>query len=712
MKMQERVKANTNSNTDRRITLFVFGFILLITIILYKLFTIQIIDSAKYQLAAKKQYESKISLKPSRGLIFDRKMNALISNVNSYSFAADPNMVDNKDSAASIFSNIFGKDENYYKDKNYYIDKLNTKNTSFVWLERRIDSKYENSAKDLDLSGVIKLNEAHRIFNYEGLASQIIGYTNIDNIGLSGVELELNEILSGKDGYVVMQKDGLGRKRPAVEYPREEPVEGNNVILTIDMNIQKIVEEELSSAVNINNALGGKVVVMAVKTGEILAMNSISLDGSAPDKIAVITDLYEPGSTFKVVTAAAAMEEGLQNKADIINTYGGEYLKIRDAHKFANMTFQQVIEQSSNIGIIQVANVLGKERFYKYARDFGCGISTGIDLPGEMKGRLKRPVEFSPVSLDYMSIGYEVLVNALQMTNAYACVANGGMMMKPFIIKKILSPEGKIIKEFQPTEIRNVISKTTARTLTELLTGVVDRGTGIDAKIENIKIAGKTGTSQKLVEGKYSKSKYTSSFIGYFPAENPQMVISVIIDAPGSGEYYGGKVAAPVFKNIAKRIIDLTGLHEYSSPDYMASNVVLAGNTQQYQTVQPADVLNFVNFDVSDAVKILNEKEIEFVIEGAKKNAVIISQNEFVDENGVKKIRLITSGGSSGIKSIKESGLIMPDLKGLSLRKCINILSSLGANYKIEGFGRVLTQNPEAGATINRNQTIIVSCGY
>jgi cell division protein FtsI/penicillin-binding protein 2 len=707
--MREKVRPNMTDSTNKRITLFIVFFTFLIAIIMYKLFSIQVIDSVKYRLAAKKQYESKISLKPSRGLIFDRKMNALISNVNSYSFAADPNMVDNKDSVASVFSKIFNK------EKSYYIEKLNSKNTSFVWLERRIESKYENSLKDLDLSGVIKLNEAHRIFNYEGLGSQVIGYTSIDNIGLSGVELELNEVLSGKDGYVVMQKDGLGRKRPAVEYPREEPVEGNNVILTIDMNIQKIAEEELSSAVSVNNAIGGKVVVMAVKTGEILALNSISLDGSSPDKIAVITDLYEPGSTFKVVTAAAALEEGLQSKTDIISTYGGEYLKIRDAHRFANMTFQQVIEQSSNIGIIQVANILGRERFYKYARDFGCGISTGIDLPGEMKGRLKRPVEFSPVSLDYMSIGYEVLVNALQMTNAYACVANGGMMMKPFIIKRILSPDGKVVKENQPTEIRNVISKTTARTLTELLTGVVERGTGIDARIDNIKIAGKTGTSQKLVEGEYSKSKYTSSFIGYFPAENPQMVISVIIDAPGSGEYYGGKVAAPVFKNIARRIIDLTGLHEYSAPDYMASNIVLAGNVQQNHTPeQPVgnDVLNFVNFDVSDAVKILKEKEIGFVIEGPVKNAIVTGEESFTDEKGVKKIRLFTSGGSLPVKSVKENPAVMPYLKSLSVRKCINVLSSLGVNYKIEGSGRVLRQNPEAGAVINKDQTVIVTCGF
>jgi cell division protein FtsI/penicillin-binding protein 2 len=698
--LREKVTVKNVSNTNRRITLFMAVFGLLFLIILYKLFSIQIVESAKYRLAARKQYESKISLKPSRGIIFDRKMNALVSNTNMYSFAADPNMVDNKDSAAAIFAGIFGK------EKSFYLDKLYTKNTSFVWLERRIDPKFESRVKDIDISGIIKLNEPNRVFNYDKLCAQLVGYTNIDNIGLSGVELELNDKLAGKEGYVVMQKDGLGRKRPAVEYPRQEPGDGVNVILTIDMNIQKIIEEELEQGVSANNSLGGKVIVMNVKTGEILAMNSISLDGSSPDKIAEINDLYEPGSTFKIVTAASALEEGLLTKFDVINTYGGEYMNIKDSHKFLSLTFQEVIEQSSNIGTIQVANRLGRERFYKYARDFGYGITTGIDLPGEMKGRLKKPVEFSPVSLNYMAIGYELLVTALQMTNAYACVANGGMMMKPFIVKKILNPDGTLIKEYQPVEIRNVISKSTAKSLTELFVGVVERGTGKDAKVENIRIAGKTGTSQKMVEGKYSKSKYTSSFIGYFPADDPQIVVAVIIDAPGAGEYYGGKVSAPIFKRITERIINLTGLHEYNASENEA-NIVQTSNVEQLQI---GSELNLVNFDISDAVKFLDANEIPYEIEGARKNAVVVTHSYFNDERGMKKMRLITAAASGDNKSLKESGLKMPDIKGLSLRKCLKMVSSLGVEYKINGCGKVIHQKPEAGQLIGKNQIVIINC--
>jgi len=689
---------------EKRVTLFMVLFLLAFGMVLFRLFSIQVIDSAKYKLAAKKQYESKIMLKPSRGVIFDRKMNALVSNVSMYSFAADPNMIDNKDSVSALFAGIFEK------DKKYYLDKLEAKNTSFVWLERRIDPKYENLVKDINLSGVIKLNEAHRVFNYDRLAAQVIGFTNIDNIGLCGIELEKEEELAGKEGYVVMQKDGLGRKRPAVEYPREEPVNGNNVVLTIDMNIQKIVEEELSGGVSMNSSEGGKCLVMSVKTGEILGMYSVSAGDNA-DKISIITDMYEPGSTFKVVSASASLEEKIMNRNDIVNTYGGEYtykgITIKDSHKFTSLSFQQVIEQSSNIGMIQVANRLGKERFYKYSRDFGFGITAGIDLPGEMKGLLKKPVEYSPVSLNSMAIGYEVMVTVLQMANSYACIANGGTLMKPYIVKRELSPDGRVVIENNPVEVRTVVSRQTADELTDLLVGVVERGTGADAKISNMKVAGKTGTSRKFVDGKYSELKYTSSFIGYFPAENPVVIVAVVIDAPMTGSYYGGKVAAPIFKKIAERIIALTGLHEFTDPDFNSSYAV---NTSFDPAAQETGKnLNLVNFDINDAAKLLVERGIDFDVEGPSKNSVVIDQKYVTDEDGNNIMKLITRGKTTD-NSSDQQVLKMPDLKGMSFRSCIKVMSSIGLEYKISGSGKVMAQNPEPGLEISRNQLITISC--
>ena len=699
-------------NPNRRISFFIILFSLFLSVVLVKLFEIQIIDSSKYKLAAKKQYESKISLKPSRGIIFDRKMNALVSNANSFSFAADPNMVDNKDSVAMLFAHVFGK------DKDYYLERLTAQNTSFVWLERRVEPDLAEKLKDINISGVIKLNESHRITNYDRLASQMLGLTDIDNNGLSGIELGCDEHLAGEDGYVVMQKDGLGRKRPAVEYPRKEPCNGNNIVLTLDMNVQKIIEEELGQGVNVNDADGGKCIVMAVKTGEILGMYSINnSDEGYKNKLSFLTDLYEPGSTFKIVTAAASLEEGLESKGDIVQTYGGEYefngMTVKDAHAFSSLSFQQVIEQSSNIGIMQVSMKLGEERFYKYARDFGYGITTGIDLPGEVKGYLKKPVDFSSVSLRYMAIGYEVLVTAVQMANAYACIANDGILMKPYIIRKELSPDGSVIREQIPTPVRTVISKRTARTLTELLYGVVERGTGKEARIENIKIAGKTGTSQKLVDGQYSKKSYTASFIGYFPAEDPQIVVVVIVDAPRSGSYYGGSVSAPIFKRITERIISLGSLIDYSYPEnYMTNNsdvLQVSGKPEGVDSYNEQS-LNLTDFDINDAARFLKENNIEFEIEGPKKNAIVVDQKVTRGSKAgtIEKVLLYTKNSSES-KPVKDN-IKMPDVKGLSLRKCVKLVSSLGFEYKINGSGKVISQMPEAGAVIAKNQQIVINC--
>jgi cell division protein FtsI/penicillin-binding protein 2 len=699
-------------NPNRRISFFIILFFLFLSVVLVKLFEIQIIDSSKYKLAAKKQYESKISLKPSRGIIFDRKMNALVSNANSYSFAADPNMVDNKDSVAQLFANVFGK------DKGYYLERLTAQNTSFVWLERRAEPEFSEKLKDINISGVIKLNESYRVTNYDQLASQILGLTDIDNNGLSGIELGCEEHLAGEDGYVVMQKDGLGKKRPAVEYPRKEPCNGNNIVLTLDMNVQKIIEEELGQGVNVNDADGGKCIVMAVKTGEILGMYSINnSDDGYKNKLSFLTDLYEPGSTFKIVTAAASLEEGIESKGDVVQTYSGEYefngMTVKDAHAFSSLSFQQVIEQSSNIGIMQVSMKLGEERFYKYARDFGYGITSGIDLPGEVKGYLKKPVEFSPVSLRYMAIGYEVLVTAVQMANAYACIANDGILMKPFVIRKELAPDGSLIREQVPTPVRTVISKRTARTLTELLYGVVERGTGKEARIENMKIAGKTGTSQKLVDGQYSKKSYTASFIGYFPAEDPQIVVVVIVDAPKSGSYYGGSVSAPIFKRITERIISLGSLLDYSYPEnYMTNNsdVLQVSGKPDDNDSYYGQSLNLTDFDINDAVRFLKENNIEFEIEGPKKNAIVVDQKVTRGSKAgtIEKVLLFTKNNTES-RPVKDN-IKMPDVKGLSLRKCVKLVSSLGFEYKINGSGKVISQTPEAGAVIAKNQQIVINC--
>ncbi len=694
--------------------------------ILIKLINIQIIDSEKYKIAARKQYENKITLTPYRGMIYDRNMNVLVSNTHDYSFAADPNMTDDPEKIAELFASVFGK------SKQEYLNKLSNENTSFVYLERGVDIQDAKGLDTMDINGIIVLKEPKRIYNYGSLASQVLGFTNIDNKGQSGIELSMDKELSGKEGFVIMQRDGRGNNRPSLEFPRKDSENGNNIVLTLDINIQRFAEEELADGVKKFNAEGGKVIVQSVKTGEVLAMssyptfdpNNIKTSDTSGMKNAVITDIFEPGSTFKIITAAASIEENLEDRSSIIATESVNEvkgLKFNEENKTSSISFQQAIEQSSNAAFSKIALKLGPEKFYKYARDFGIGIYNGIELPGENKGILKRPLDFSGVSLPYMSIGYEVLINSMQLTNAYATIANNGKMMKSYIIKKEFSPAGINVFESRPTMIRQVVSENTAKLLSSLFTGVVERGTGMDAKVEGITIAGKTGTAQRIIKGEYSSSSHNASFVGFFPAEDPQIIITVIINNPQAGEYYGGKVAAPVFQKITSRLINFSGASDIAGKSFVNVNYtgeLNTGNSKNFS--EPADkklfIPNLLNLRYEDAVEILKENGLSFETvdienkETSGDSKYIESQypmpNETIRDNGNFKIKLIVKERSPD----EERLLITPDVTNLSLRKAINVLISAGFDADINGSGKIIDQSPKPGTKLLPKSKIIIYC--
>jgi len=696
-----------------------------------KLINVQIIDSEKYKIAARKQYENKIVLTPYRGLIYDRNMNVLVSNSYEYSFAADPNMVDKPEEVAEFFSRTFGK------SKEEYLSKLTSQNSSFIYLERKISADKTNGLDTLKFNGVIVLKEPKRVYNYGSLASQVLGFTNVENKGQTGIELSLESELAGKEGFVVMQKDGRGNNRPSMEFPRKDPENGNNIVLTLDMNIQRFAEEELAAGVKNFNADGGKVVVLSVKTGEILGMvsnptfdpNNISDKDTLGMKNAVISDIYEPGSTFKLITAAASLEEKLEDRNSVIATDNLNEVKglnITDVHGASSMTFQEIIEQSSNVGFSKISMKLGSERFYKYARDFGFGIYNGVELPGENKGFLKRPIDFSSVSLPYISIGYEVLVNAMQIANAYSSIANNGRMMKSYIVKREFGTDNKNIYESKPTEVRQVVSENTAKTLTNLLVGVVERGTGTDAKIEGISIAGKTGTAQRIVDGAYSSNSHNASFIGYFPADNPQILIAVILNNPKSGEYYGGKVAAPIFKNIANRIINFTGTTNINSNDFVNINYSKENSNIQHMSDlndQMILIPNLLNLKLEDAKEILAENNIKYEIIDSNINSEIpgdsknLQTAKFIESQFPLPNVRISQNENVKVKLVVKNNIIpddkllsVPDVKNLSLRKAINLLLSDGFDVFISGSGKIIEQSPIAGTKQLPNSKIILYC--
>lgn len=726
------ITLNKTDNKDlkrrRIINLFLIGFLFLFITIVARLVIIQVIDSEKYRFTAKKQSQTRDIIIPPRGLISDRNMNTMVSNIYKLTITADPSRIKNPDSVATL---IAGK---LNKDSKTYLELLKDKNNPSVFLERKIDVTDLKGFDTVKIDGLVILKEPSRMYNFGSLASQVIGFTDVENNGVTGVEFAFNKELCGTDGYMIMQKDGKGNKRPDLSFIQKEPVAGDNLILTLDKEVQSFAEQELADAVKHYNADKGKVIILSVKTGEILSMcsyptfdpNDIKTEDTIGMKNSVISDIYEPGSTFKIITAAGCLEEEIENESSVVQTENGSYYfngnLITDSHPASSLTFQQVIEFSSNIGAAKLSQKLGPERFYKYARDFGIGIFTGVELRGENKGLLKRPVEFTNGSLEYMAIGYQVSVNALQLAMAYGAIANNGMLMRPYIVKKEFSPSGNVVYEGMPSAVRQVVSEKTAKRLTKLFMGVVEKGTGVDAKIAGFSIAGKTGTAQRLVNGEYSSSSHNSSFIGYFPAEDPVILIAVILDNPKSGEYYGGKVAAPVFQKIATRLISYYGITNNFNPDFLNVNAYKTNETiRDIKEVKDEYKLipNLVDLKLSDAIEILKEKNCKYEIDGDIPNnsellkglkAVVISQLPTPDakisssENIIMKLTVRT------MKIDESKYMKVPSVTNLSLRKAINKLISEGFTVEINGSGEVIDQIPKAGTEQVTKSKVIIFC--
>ncbi|MCI0707807.1 MAG: penicillin-binding protein 2, partial [Ignavibacteriae bacterium] len=406
--------------------------LLAFVLVALRLVQVQIVDAGKFQTIARKQYEQRFALPAVRGNIYDRYGNVLASNTMYVSFAADPKILGGKvKSVAEKFARVFGRPESYYLSK---LRSANGGKSSkrFVWLERHVKPSVARELESTRLEGIVIVNEPKRLYHYDDLAGQLIGFTDIDNNGISGLEMYFDETMSGIDGSVVMQRDGLGKARPSADYPQVDPVNGNHLVLSIDLAYQSIVEEELKRGIALNKADAGLALMLNPKTGEILALanvpgvdlNRYTQHDLSAMKNRVVTDMFEPGSVFKVVTASAAYEYQLVAPDKVYNAEhgewkiklpGGKYRLIRDSHESDVLTFQEAIEFSSNIVMAKVSPTIGAERFYRQARDFGFGIPTGVDMPGEVRGRLKKPQEWSGTSLQSMSYGYEVAVTPLQI---------------------------------------------------------------------------------------------------------------------------------------------------------------------------------------------------------------------------------------------------------------------------------------------------------
>lgn len=524
-----------------------------------RLLFIQFFRSSYLTSIANKQHNQIVELEPRRGTIYDSNLKAQAFNMSMDSLYAVPNAIKDKESVINKLNSILGLKHSYLEDR------LNRKK-SFIWLARKIAPDQAAAIKKLNIKGLDFLKETKRIYPNSYLASHIIGFSGMDNVGLEGVERTYDRYLKGVPGWAVFLRDARQKKLDIWE-KMVVPVDGEDIVLTIDEVIQYIAERELDKAFRDFNAKGASIVVMDPHTGRILAIANRPTydlnDHSQVSKDAMrnraICDLLEPGSVFKIVTASAALEEKKITEEDVIFCENGSYKVggriLHDHRPHGLLTFRQVIEESSNIGTVKVAQRLGQDKLYQYVRAFGFGSKLGIDISGEISGIINPPRLWSKTSITAIPMGHEVGVTALQLASAISVIANGGQLMKPYIIDSVRDNQGRLIKQNKPVLIHKVISLDTAMRIKKILTGVIEEGTGKLAKVTGFSAAGKTGTAQKIEPGGgYSHSKYVASFIGFAPAEDPMLTIVVIVDEPHP-YYFGGVVAAPVFQKVARDAI-------------------------------------------------------------------------------------------------------------------------------------------------------------
>jgi cell division protein FtsI (penicillin-binding protein 3) len=578
-------KARLDRNKKRALVINTIVFFCFLTI-LVRLVFLMVLDHGVLSQKAEQQYKRVKTLKPQRGVIWDRNMKQIAVNVEANSLYAVPSKINDAKVLASQLSPVIKVPAREIMKK-----IAARKEKDFLWLSRKMDKEMSvgvNSLKDrLKQQQLGLLPETKRYYPKGTTASHIIGYTNIDNEGLDGIELKYNDYIKGKAKKVWLGRDARGK---GLTSKIENNLRGNDLILTIDEGIQHIVEREIEEAIKTWKAEAVVAIMMDPKTGEILAMaNRPTYDANAAGRVGVerrrnrsVTDIYEPGSTFKAILASAALEEGvvkLDEEFDVSKGFiwvpGGR--PIRDIHRNDVLTFQEVIKKSSNVGAVLIGNKLGKEQYYRYIKKFGFGEKTGIDLLGEVRGLLRNTERWSGRSLASLSIGQEIGVTPLQVLRAYSAIANGGVLMRPYLVSKIISPTGEIVESFSATIERRVMSRTTSSKMREILKSVVEEGgTARRASMNGNVVAGKTGTAQ-MIDPKtrqYSKSDYVSSFVGFVPADNPEIALIVVVYKP-RGARYGGVVAAPVFR----RIVEYTFIYLDIPMEREDSHVILvSGN--------------------------------------------------------------------------------------------------------------------------------------
>ena len=639
------------------------------TVIATRLFLLHVVQSADYKQRAERQHQRTLDVVPRRGIIYDRNGNELAVSIKVDSVFAVPEEIADPGSTVRKLSALTGV------SKKELLQKLDT-DRSFVWIKRRLNAAEAAAIQAAKLPGIYFQKEDRRFYPNRELASHVLGYVNIDEDGMGGLEYRYNNSVRGDNGRVVIMTDARGRSFQRMEQP---PVPGANLVTTIDENIQYIVEKELHTAVEQTRAKNISIIAMDPRTGEILAManyptfnpNEYSKYGSDAWINRALSNTYEPGSTFKIVTAGSALEEKLTNPNERIDCQMGSIVlfghRIRDSHPFGVLSVKEIIQHSSNVGAIKLGLRLGDERLASYIDRFGFGKPTGIDLPGEEKGLTKPASRWSKISIGAISMGQEIGVTPLQIVRMVSTIANGGILYQPYVVKKIQDPQKGALSETEPRGAR-IMSNETALQLREMLEEVVTDGTAKGSKLEGYRAAGKTGTAQKIENGRYSHTKYIASFVGYAPASNPVVSLVVVVDEP-RGAYYGAEVAAPVFKRIAEQIL-------------------------RYMSV-PSDVPSYA-------------PQYTFVDKEARSLKPEVTIEEPVASMASAPFWVLASSSWLPSREPELGDIAIPDFHGKSLRKVTEECLKAGLRLQSIGSGAAVEQMPPPGASVRAGSRVQV----
>lgn len=702
--------ADKNVVIKKRITMVFLLFLVFFLFLIMRLGWIQIVQGGELQYEALENRLRQVEVNAKRGIIYDRNMQELaVSTSTDYIYAIPPEVISSgkeKEIAHKIAGVLEIPAEKVY-------EKITKENSWFEYLQRKVDFEKAEKIKEMGLPGISTAEESQRYYPRENFASHILGFAGIDNQGLEGIEFAYNETLSGRDGAIVMEFDAQGKPMANAVHQYVPPQDGHSLVLTIDETLQHIVERKLDNLMESStDPKSATIIMMEPDTGKIRALanrpdfdpNNISDYPKENWRNIAVSNSYEPGSTFKVFTAAAFLEENIIKEDE--SFYDPGYVKVgsntircwhsHDPH--GNQTFPEAVQNSCNPVFVELALRLeekNKGLLYDYMEAFGFGEKTGIDLPGETEGILIPRENLRDINTATISMGQGIAVTPIQMATGMAAAVNGGRLVKPQLVEKIIKKNGDVVETFEQESLTQVISEKTSQELLNILEEVVSEGTGRNAHIDGYRVGGKTGTAQKPEAGGYKEGKYVSSFIGVAPVDDPALICLVIVDEPKGYPYYGGAVAAPIFKDVMKE-----SLQHLNIP--VQNFEVTDSEEKKVKENNLVEVPDLTGLSKEKAVEILEKLELEVKISGD--DNYIRKQSPEPAINVERGTEILLSTGTKEIKNMTT----VPNLIGKRIPTAANLLESVDLNLIPEGSGRAVDQDPSPYEKVPLNEDVKV----